>query len=171
MNDVLKAIQERRSIRAFLPDMPGREDIDAITEAGLAAASGMNRQPVIIIAITDEDLRNKYSRANAAVMGSDGDPFYGAPVIIAVLARRDAATRVYDGSLALGNMMLAAHSLGLGSCWIHRAREVFDKDEWRELLNSLGIKGDYEGIGNLALGYPAASPKRPELRPNRSFAF
>ncbi len=169
MNEVLKAIGERRSIRAYLPDMPSREIVDEVIKAGLAAASGMNRQPVAVIAICEKELRDRYSKANAAVMGSDKDPFYGAPVILAVVARCDSPTHVYDGSLALGNMMLASHALGLGSCWIHRAREVFMMDEWRELLKSLGLEGEYEGIGNLALGYPAATPSRPAERPGRAF--
>lgn len=169
MDEVLKALQERRSIRAYLPDMPSRESIDELIKAGLAAASGMNRQPVVIIAICDKELRDRYSRANAAVMGSDKDPFYGAPVILAVVAKCDSPTRVYDGSLALGNMMIASHALGLGSCWIHRAREVFMQDEWRDFLKSLGLDGEYEGIGNLALGYPAVSPSRPPERPGRAF--
>ena len=169
MNEVIKAIKERRSIRSYTADMPDRALIDEVINAGLAAASGMNRQPVVIVAICDKDLREKYARANAAVMGSDRDPFYGAPVILAVIAKTDAPTRVYDGSLALGNMMLAAHSLGLGSCWIHRAREVFMLDEWKELLASLGLIGEYEGIGNLALGYPAIAPSKPHDDKTRAF--
>jgi len=169
MNDALNNIMTRRSYRSYLSDMPKREDIDAIVKAGLAAASGMNRQPVVIIAICDKKTRDEYAAANASVMGREGDPFYGAPVILAVLARRDAPTHVYDGSLALGNMMLAANALGLGSCWIHRAREVFDMPKWRDLLKTLGLDGDYEGIGNLALGYPYSEARSITPNPDRAF--
>lgn len=155
MNEIIKAIKERRSCRKFKPDMPKREDIDAVIEAGLYAASGMGKQSPIILAVTNKELRDKLSRENCKIGGwQEGfDPFYGAPVILVVLANKERPTYVYDGSLALGNMMLAAHSLGLGSIWIHRAREEFSEDEYKKLLADLGVKGDYEGIGHCAIGY------------------
>ena len=143
----------RRSVKSYKPDMPSREDIQAVIDAGLAAASGRNLQAPIVIAVTNKEIRDRMSRANAAVMGASGDPFYGAPCVLVVLANKAAHTYVYDGSLTLGNMMLEAHERGLGSCWIHRAKEVFMQDEWQEWLRSLGIEGEYEGIGNLTLGY------------------
>ncbi|MBQ7219535.1 MAG: nitroreductase [Synergistaceae bacterium] len=167
MNEVIRAIKERRSIHKFKPDMPKREDIDAIIEAGLYAASGRGGQSSIIIAVTNKELRDKISRDNCRIGGWNKgfDPFYGAPVILAVLADKERPTHVYDGSLTLGNMMLAAHSLGLGSIWIHRAREEFGTEEYRKLLADLGITGDYEGIGHCAIGYidgqvPEAAPRR-----------
>ena len=166
MNEIIKAIKERRSIRKFKPDMPKREDIDAIIEAGLYAPSGMGRQSSIIIAVTNPELRNEISRDNCKIGGwQEGfDPFYGAPVILVVLADKTKPTHVYDGSLTLGNMMLAAHSLGLGSIWIHRAREEFDTEPYKKLLEDLGIDGDYEGIGHCAIGCidgetPAPAPR------------
>ena len=165
MNEIIKAIKERRSCRKFKPDMPKREDIDAVIEAGLYAASGMGKQSPIILAVTNK--RDKLSRDNCRIGGwQEGfDPFYGAPVILVVLADKERPTYLYDGSLALGNMMLAAHSLGLGSIWIHRAREEFGEDEYKKLLADLGVKGDYEGIGHCAIGYvdgelPPAAPRR-----------
>ena len=167
MNEIIKAIKERRSCRKFKPDMPKREDIDAIIEAGLYAASGMGKQSPIILAVTNKELRDKLSRDNCRIGGwQEGfDPFYGAPVILVVLADKERPTYLYDGSLALGNMMLAAHSLGLGSIWIHRAREEFGEDGYKKLLADLGVKGDYEGIGHCAIGYvdgeiPPAAPRR-----------
>ena len=165
MNEVLKTIKERRSIRSFKPDMPAKSDLEAIAEAGLYAASGMNRQSAIILAITDKATRDRLAASNAAIMGRDGDPFYGAPAVFVVLYDRAVRTGIYDGSLVLGNMMLAAHSLGLGSIWIHRAKEEFEQSEWKKLLADLGVEGDYEGVGNLAVGYsdcdlPAAAPRR-----------
>ena len=167
MNEVIRAIRERRSIRKFKPDMPKREDIDAIINAGLYAASGMGRQSSIIIAVTNKELRDKISRDNCKIGGwQEGfDPFYGAPVILVVLADKTRPTHVYDGSLTMGNMMLAAHSLGLGSIWIHRAREEFISEDYRKLLADLGITGDYEGIGHCAIGYvdgeiPPAAPRK-----------
>lgn len=170
MMEALKCIEERRSTKAYTPDMPKKEDIDAVIKAGLEAASGRNMQSSIIVAVTDKATRDRLSTANAAVMGAASDPFYGAPVVLVVLANKAAHTAVYDGSLTLGNMMLAAHELGLGSCWVHRAREVFEQDEWREWLKSLGIEGEYEGIGNLILGYTKGDlPAPKERKPNRVY--
>lgn len=167
MNEVLKTIKERRSIRKFKPDMPAREDLEKIAEAGIYAASGMGRQSPVIIAVTNKEFRDKISAANAAIMGKDDgfDPFYGAPVIFIVLSAKDVPTHVYDGALVMGNLMLAAKSLGLGSIWIHRAKEEFEKDEWKACLKELGVEGEYEGIGHCAIGYadcdlPEAAPRK-----------
>ena len=165
MNETMQTILTRRSIRAFKPDMLPRETIDAIIEAGLYAPSGMNTQNTVIVAITDREIRDRLSRANAAVMGAEQDPFYGAPVVLVVLAEKSRRTHIHDGSLVMGNLMLAAHALGVGSCWIHRAAETFAEPEWKEWLVSLGLEGDYEGIGNCILGYaegdaPVAPPRR-----------
>ena len=157
-NEVLKAIKERRSSRSFLDKMPTKEELNAVIDAGLRAASGRNMQAPIIVAVTDKVIRDRLSSANAKIFGAASDPFYGAPAVLIVLARKTAHTYVYDGSLTLGNMMLAAHSIGLGSCWIHRAREVFEMPEWKEWLKSIGVNEDVEGIGNLIIGYPDKEP-------------
>ena len=170
MNEVLKNIQTRRSIRSYKPDPVPADVIEQIVTAGTYAASGMNRQSPIIVAITDKARVEKLAKANAAVMNRDTDPFYGAPAVLVVLADKSVGTRVYDGSLVMGNLMLAAHSLGVGSRWIHRAKEVFELPEWKEWLKSIGVEGEYEGIGNCILGYPADEvPEAPERRPNRVF--
>lgn len=153
-NEVLKAIRERRSVRSYKSDPVPQELIEQVVQAGTYAATGMNRQSPIILAITDRDTRDQLSRMNAEIMGADKDPFYGAPVVLVVLADKRMPTHVYDGSLVMGNMMLAAHALGLGSCWIHRAKEEFESPEGRAMLERLGIAGDYEGIGHCVLGYP-----------------
>ena len=119
----------------------------------------MGRQSPIMIAVTDQETRNRLSRMNADVMGASNDPFYGAPVVIIVLADRAVPTYLYDGSLVMGNLMNAAHSLGIASCWIHRAREEFDSAEGKAILKDLGIEGDYEGIGHCILGYAAQESK------------
>ena len=150
----MEVMLDRRSVKKYLPDMPSREDIEKIIEAGLRAASGRNMQASVILAVTNKEIRDRLSKANAAVMGAKADPFYNAPCVLVVLAEKTAHTYVYDGSLTLGNMMLAAHELGLGSCWIHRAKEVMEKPEWVEWIRSLGLEGEYEGIGNLVVGYP-----------------
>ena len=158
-------IMSRRSTKKYLPDMmPKAEDIDSIIEAGINAASGRNMQASIVIAVTNKEIRDKLSAANAAVMGASGDPFYGAPCVLVVLGSKEAHTYVYDGSLTLGNMMLRAEELCLGSCWIHRAKEVMDRPEWKEWLKSLGLEGEYEGIGNLVLGYPDGDFSAPKPR-------
>lgn len=172
MNEIIRAMKERRSIRKFKPDMPRKEDLQQIIEAGLYAANGMGKQAVITIAVTNQELRNRISADNCKIGGwKDGfDPFYGAPVILIVLAEKDWPNRVYDGSLVMGNMMLAAHALGLGSIWIHRAREEFEKDEYKDLLASLGVAGEWEGIGHCAVGYiDGEPPKASERRDGRVF--
>lgn len=172
MNDILKAMKERRSIRKFKADMPAKRDIEQIIEAGLYAANGMGKQAVITVAVTNRDLRNRLSAANCKIGGwKDGfDPFYGAPVILIVLADKNWANRVYDGSLVMGNMMLAAHSLGLGSIWIHRAKEEFEMPEYQQVLKDLGIEGEWEGIGHCAVGYIDGDlPKAAERKTGRVF--
>ena len=155
MNEILNAMIHRRSIRSFKPDMPERKLIEEVIEAGLYAPSGMNRQATKILAVTDPKLRKRLTDVNRKIMGAeeDYDPFYGAPVILIVLADKAAVTAVYDGSLVMGNLLLGAYSLGLGSIWIHRAKEEFETEEFRSLLKDLGIEGDWEGIGHCALGY------------------
>ena len=165
MNEILKAMKDRRSYRKYKPDMLPKETIDQIIEAGLYAASGRNGQDAIIVAVTNQEARNRLAKVNAAVMGAENDPFYGAPVVLIVLADKNWSTHVYDGSLVMGNLMLAAHALGVGSCWIHRAKEMFASDEGKAILKDLGIEGDYEGVGNCILGYadcehPAARPRK-----------
>ena len=153
-SEVLKAICERRSVRSYKSAPVPQELIEQVVKAGTYAATGMNRQSPIILAVTNREMRDKLSKMNADVMGSDKDPFYGAPVVLVVLADKSVPTYVYDGSLVMGNMMLAAHTLGLGSCWIHRAKQEFDSPEGKEILAQMGITGDYEGIGHCILGYP-----------------
>ena len=168
MKSAMEIMLERRSVKKYLPDMPRRQDIDKVIEAGLAAASGRNLQASVIIAVTNKEIRDKLSKANAAVMGANADPFYGAPCVLVVLGNKKAHTYVYDGSLTLGNMMLAAHELGLGSCWIHRAKEVMAEPEWQEWIRSLGLEGEYEGIGNLTLGYlDGEYPDKKDRLPDR----
>ncbi|MCD7946609.1 MAG: nitroreductase [Clostridiales bacterium] len=162
-NQVMESILSRRSVRSYKPDPVPKELLDQVLEAGTYAATGMGRQSPIIIAVTDKALRDKLSAMNAAVMGKPGmDPFYGAPVVLVVLADKSLPTHVYDGSLVMGNLMEAAHAVGLSSCWIHRAKEEFETEEGKAILTSLGIQGDYEGIGHCILGYadgPAPQPK------------
>ena len=159
MNETLKTLKERRSCRSYKPDPVPTEILDQILEAGTYAATGMGRQSPIMIAVTDQKTRDRLSRMNADVMGAGNDPFYGAPVVIVVLADRAVPTYLYDGSLVMGNLMNAAHSLGIASCWIHRAREEFDSAEGKAILKDLGIEGDYEGIGHCILGYAAQESK------------
>ena len=161
MTDTLTTLKTRRSCRAYKPELIEEEKLNAIIEAGTYAATGMGRQSPIIIAVTSKEVRDKLSKMNAAVMGVDFDPFYGAPELLIVLADKSMPTYIYDGSLVMGNMMNAAADLGVASCWIHRAKEEFESEEGKAMLKGLGITGDYEGIGHLILGYaakPAADP-------------
>ena len=159
MNETLKTLIERRSCRSYKPDEIPTEILDQILEAGTFAATGMGRQSPIMIAVTNKEFRDHLSKMNANVMGANNDPFYGAPVVIVVLANRAVPTYLYDGSLVMGNLMNAAHSLGIASCWIHRAKEEFNSAEGKAILKDLGIEGDYEGIGHCILGYAAQENK------------
>lgn len=159
MNEVLNAILTRRSVRSYKPDPVPEDVLERILTAGQYAATGMNRQSPIILAVTNKAMRDKLSAMNAEIMGSSGDPFYGAPVVLVVLANKAAPTYIYDGSLVMGNLMLAAHAEGLASCWIHRAKEEFESEEGKAILKELGIEGDWEGIGHCILGYADGEPK------------
>ena len=166
MNEALEKILERRSIRAYKPEQITDSELDFVIRAGLAAPSAMNRQPTVLLAIQDKDIIARLSRLNALVMRAEGvDPFYGAPTVIVVLADRNIATHVEDGALVLGNLMNAASALGLGSCWINRAKEVFEMPEAREILRGCGIGDEYIGVGHCILGYPDG--ERPQAKPLR----
>lgn len=167
MNEVIEMMKTRRSIRKFKPEALPEELIEQIAEAGTYAATGKNLQSLIIIAVTNKQLRDSISEMNRKIGGwQEGfDPFYGAPAMLIVLADKNVPTAVYDGSLVMGNLMLAAHSLGVGSIWIHRAKEEFESEEGKAILAELGITGDYVGIGHCALGYidgeePKAAPRK-----------
>ena len=162
-----EAIINRRSVRKYKTDMIPRDIIERIVEAGTYAANGRGHQASIILAVTNKELRDRLSEMNRKIGGWDEgfDPFYGAPVVLVVLAEKDWPTHVYDGSLVMGNLMLAAHELGIASCWIHRAKEEFESPEGKQILKDLGITGDYEGIGHCILGYadceePTAAPRK-----------
>ncbi len=170
MNEALQAMRTRKSVKKFKDTPVPKELIEQIIEAGLYAPSGLNKQAPIVIAVTDKTTRDELSRLNA---GNDpffrSDPFYGAPCVLVVLADKSAHTYLYDGSLTMGNMLLAAHSLGLGACWIHRAKETFESPEGKAILEKLGIVGDFEGIGNCVVGYPDMTPQEKPRKENRVF--
>ncbi len=167
MNETMNVLRTRRSCRNFKPDMVSEEELNEIIEAGTFAASGMGKQSPIIIAVKDKELRDRLSEENRKIGGwQEGfDPFYGAPVILIVLANKEVPTYVYDGSLVMGNLMNAADSIGVASIWIHRAKEEFESDFGKEILKKLGIEGDYEGIGHCAIGY--ASEAKPDAAPRK----
>ena len=155
----------RRSVRKYSDRPVEDEKLDKVLTAGLYAPTGMNNQAPVLVAVQDKETRDRLSRMNAAVMGASGDPFYGAPCVIVVLSDPERMTWVEDGSLVLGNLMNAAHSLGLGSCWIHRAKECFDTPEGKALLRAWGVPENYRGVGNCILGYAA---EEPEAKPRKS---
>jgi len=164
-NPVLEALKERRSIRAYKSEQITEEELNAVLEAGTYAATGMNTQNPIMVVVQDKETIDYMAKLNAAVMGADNDPFYGAPTVIVVLADGAISNCVYDGSLVMGNLMNAAYSVGLGSCWINRAREVFDSPEGKALLKKWGVDERYVGIGNCILGYPAC--EHPAAKPRK----
>lgn len=172
MNTALELMKTRRSIRKFKPGLPEKKDLEQIVEAGLYAASGMGKQSPIIVAVTDKELRDRLAEMNRQIGGwPEGfDPFYGAPVVLIALADKSVPTYVYDGSLTMGNMLLAAHTLGLGGIWVHRAKQEFESEEGKAILKSLGLEGDYEGIGHCCVGYiEGDEPAAKERKPGRVF--
>ncbi len=168
MNETVKSLIDRKSARSFEDKHIEKELIDCIVAAGLNAPTGMNRQTPLFVVVTDDGMVQRLSKMNAAVMGSDRDPFYGAKDLIIVLAKKE-GTYLYDGSLAMGNLLNAAFALGLGSCWIHRAKEVFAGEEGRQLLRSFGIEEEVEGIGFCILGYTKEEKAKTEIKAGRVF--
>ena len=165
MNDVIKNIKERRSVRAYRPEQIKKEELDVILEAGTYAPTGMGMQSPKIVVVQDPEMIAKLSKMNAEVMGTNSDPFYGAPTVLVVLADSERPTCVEDGSLVMGTLMLAAHSVGVDSCWIHRAKQVFDSAEGKALLKQWGISENYIGVGHCILGYAAdGAVKEPKAR-------
>ena len=161
-NAVLESLKTRRSCRAYQDRQLDRDSLDTVIDAGRWAASGRGSQDPVIVAVQDKALRDELSRMNASIMGTDSDPFYGAPTVLVVLARREVPTAVEDGSLTMGSMMLAAESVGLASCWVHRAKETFETEAGRQLLAAWGLDPDaYIGVGNLILGYAAEGGVKP----------
>ena len=157
-------LKNRRSIRRYKPEQVSEELLDAVLEAGLYAASGMNTQNTVMVAVRDKETRDQLSRMNAAVMGTQSDPFYGAPCVVVVLAYPERYTWLEDGALVMGELMHAAHEAGLGSCWIHRAQQMFDSPEGKELLKKWGLPENLRGVGNCILGY---ADEEPEAKPRK----
>lgn len=159
----LTTLCERRSCRAYLDEMPAPDAVDAVIRAGTFAPTGMGAQSPVIVAVFNKQVRDELSAMNAAVTGRDGDPFYGAPVVLVVLADTQRPTCVYDGSLVMGNMLNAAAAVGLGACWIHRAKEVFETERGKALLKEWGVPNAERlvGVGNCVLGVPAPGGYRP----------
>lgn len=167
MKDTLIDLKTRRSIRNFKKEQIQEEVLKAILEAGTYAPTGMNAQSPLMVVVQEKEQIKKLSQLNAAVMETETDPFYGAPTVIIVFADKNRRTCIEDGSLVMGNLMNAAHALGIGSCWINRAREVFDSEEGREIARQWGVTDNYIGIGNCILGYvegdyPEAKPRKEE---------
>lgn len=169
MNEVLKCLQERRSVRSYRPEQIKDGELDAILTAGSYAASGMGRQPCRVVVLQKPEDIAQLEKLNAAIIGNPGShPFYGAPTVCVVFADASSSTAVEDGSLVIGNMMNAAHSLGVGSCWIHRARQTFQLPEGKAMMARWSVDEGYIGVGQCILGYsaqllPAAKPRRADF--------
>ena len=164
-NNTLETLKTRRAIRQYQDRMPEKALLDQVLEAGTYAPTGRGKQAPIIVAVTNKEVRDRLSQLNAQVMGTDKDPFYGAPVVLVVLANRDMPTYLYDGSLVMGNLMNAAHALGVGSCWLNRARESFDTEEGKELLRKWGLDPDkWAGVAVFIFGWP---DEQPEAKPRK----
>lgn len=170
MNQTINDIITRRSVKKYLDKPVPMELVEQVVKAGTYAPSGMNKQASIILAVTNKEMRDRLSRINLEIVkgknlttsSGHGDPFYGAPVVLVVLAKKEIGTRIYDGSLVMENMMIAANSIGLGSCWIHRAKETFETEEGKQILGELGVNEEYEGIGNCIIGYVDSDGIKPQ---------
>ena len=165
MNEVIQCLCTRRSVRVFQSKQVEESQLAQILQAGTFAPSGRGMQATKMVVVQDPEVIARLSSMNAAVMGSDGDPFYGAPTVIVVFADRNRNTYIEDGSLVMGNLMNAAHAVGVDSCWIHRAREVFESEQGKALKRQWGIGDDYVGIGNCILGYGAGD--YPQAKPRK----
>lgn len=168
MNETIKTLLDRRSIRKYKPEQIKDKELNAVLEAGKYAPSGGGQQSALFIVVQNKNAIKKISEMNAAVIGKDNfDPYYGAPTVILVLADKNKLTPIEDGSIALGNMCNAAYSLGLGSCWIHRTKQMFESEDGKALLKEWGIEGDYIGVGSCILGYPdCENPKAAPRKDN-----
>jgi len=155
MNDAIKNMLHRRSFRAYKQEQIKDDDLELILKAGMYAASGNDEQSAVLIAVQNKEDIAVLSKMNADIAGFESDPFYGAPTVVIVVADSTKVTPVEDGTLAIGNLMNAAASLGLGSCWVHREREIFESEEGKAFLKKWGLSGDYIGVGACILGYPA----------------
>lgn len=164
MQSTIDDLKTRRSCRAYKSEQISGDELKLVLEAGEYAPTGMGMQSPIMVVVQDKPTIKLLSDINAEIMGVNKDPFYGAPTVVVVLADTNRPTWVEDGSLVMGNLMNAAHAIGLGSCWINRARETFDRPEGKELLKKWGIPESYRGVGNCILGYPAAEAPKPKPR-------
>ena len=171
MNDWIQMFKTRRSCKAYTDQKVEESVLDAILEAGTYAPTGMGRQSPLIVCVQDQETRDKISQLNAAIMQTDIDPFYGAPIVVVVFGDTRVPTYRDDANLVMGNLLNAAHAAGVDSCYIYRAREVFQTPEGQELMKQWGIDPAYEGIGNVILGYgkpegikPAAKRKADYIR-------
>lgn len=153
MNETIKTLTERRSIRKYKKEQIKPEQLEQILQAGQYAPTGMGAQSPVMVVVQDRQLIEKIGKINAAVMGTESDPFYGAPTVIVVFADRRRGTYLEDGSLVMGNLLNAAHAVGVDSCWIHRAKEVFETQAGKMLMQGWGLDENYVGIGNCILGY------------------
>ena len=163
-SEMLNLLKTRRSVRAYKPDAVLEAMLDQVLEAGTYAPSAMGRQSPTLIAVTTPEYRERIARLNAAVMGSDKDPYYGAPAVVLALADPAIGPWVEDASCALENMMLAAHALGLSTVWVHREREIFDSEAGKALLREWGLPETLRGVGSIALGYGAVPASQPKPR-------
>jgi nitroreductase len=165
MNETMNTLLNRRSIHTFKPEQISDEELNAVLEAAKYAPSGANQQSALFIVVQDKEMREVISRMNQAILGGDSDPYHGAPTVILVLADKTKVTPVEDASLVLGNMFIAAFSLGLGSCWVHRTRQMFESEQGKALLKKWGVEGDFIGVGSCILGYPDG--EHPQAAPRK----
>lgn len=163
-NKMLELLKTRRSVRGYQPEQVEEEKLDAILEAGTYAPTGKGMQSPVIVAVRTAENRRAVQELNCKARGGSGDPYYGAPTILLVLADPNRGTCVEDGSCVLNTMMQAAHALGVASCWIHGEREMFELPEGKALLKKWGLPENLRGVGSLALGYGIGPDPQPKER-------
>ncbi len=166
MANTLDDLKNRRSCRSYQPRQITEEELQQVLEAGMYAPTGRGAQAPVIVVVQDPDTIETLRNMNASILGNpEADPFYGAPTVLIVLADKSRPTYLYDGSCVMDNLLNAAQAVGLGACWIHRAKEEFESAEGKAMLEQWGVQGDYEGIGHCVLGYradavPAPAPRK-----------
>ena len=167
-NPILENIRTRRSLRKYKEAQITEDELNTVLEAGTYAPSGRGLQSPILVAVQDPETKKRLIKMNAEILGTDTDPYYGAPTLILVFAPVYRTTGIEDGSCVLDTMMLAAHSIGLASCWIHREKEMFATTEGKALMKKWGVPENFNGIGALALGYADGPlPQAPQRKEGR----
>lgn len=166
MLETIQDIRTRRSCRKYLPEQVSDEQLNTILEAATWTPTGRGKQSPQMVVVQDAEMLSRLSRLNAQIMGTDSDPMYGAPTAVLVFADASNENGIADASLLMGTLMLAAHAVGVASCWINRGKAMFELPEGREIVKQWGLDSKYDGFAICILGY-ADEGGIPPVKPRR----